>query len=236
MLFDNSFQALYFMLAVCWYISIPLGIALIYFGIRFFRRTDLLGFKIGAVVILLIGLPLIWGGMMGLSQFVKHKKESHRIAKINEAHTWTIEDSVKIAGIQLAPGTSIHFDNYVDMTRKREATLDDISSFDLSAPTEIFGITVVRRFVIINDGWETYLPYDQKIGDWPIKKGRVQLTKKGNLKSGFLAKDYELFGHKFQAGSLVSLWEVYSPHLYYIGTPKSGSFLVNLKTGKIEEP
>jgi len=137
-----------------------------------------------------------------------------------------------VAGIRLAPETRIHFDYDVDMNHKDRAGLSDISSLELSAPTKIWGITVCKRFSIINRGWETYLPFDQEISGWPVEKGQIQLTEKGRLKKGYSAKPFTILHRNFPAGSLISLWS-YGKDSYYIGT-EDASFVIDRKTGAIK--
>lgn len=233
MLFKNSGEALFFLLAVFWYISIPVGCALIYLGIRWMLHTRFLGLKIAAFVLPLIGFILIWAGAAGLTQMIKDKNEDHRLAQLYKAHTQLLKDSATVAGIRLAPGTRVYYEYNVDMQHTDTAKLSDISSFELSAPAKILGVTVCKSFSTINGGWETYLPFDQKIDSLPVAKGKVQLTEKGRLKEGYASKSFSLFDQKIPKGALMSLW-TYGENIYYIGTDSS-SFTINRETGEIEK-
>lgn len=237
-LFKNNWEALFFLTAVFWYIAIPLGIALIYFWIRWIKHTSLSEVKLGIFLFLLLlpvfGLALVWSGAAGVNEAINSTIRNHHIDKLYKAYTWVLQDSATVAGIHLAPETKIHFNYDVDMNYKNTAQLSDITSFELSAPTKIWGITVYKRFSIINRGWETYLPFDQKISGWSVGKGKIQLTEKGQLKEGYSAKPFTISHQKIPAGSLISLWS-YGKDSYYIGTEDS-SFIVNKEAGTIENP
>lgn len=232
MLFKNNGEAFLFLLAVFWYVSIPVGCALIYLGFRWFKHTRFWGVKATVWLLPVIGFFLIWTGTAGLAQTVKDKKEHQRVAELYKAHTWVLKDSATVAGIRLAAGTLVHYDYNVDMNYKDTAKLNDINSFELSVPTKIFGVTVSKEFSIINHGWETYLPFDQNINGWPVAKGKVQLTEEGRLKEGYTSKSFSLFQKKIPEGALISLW-TYGEDVYYVGM-KDSSFTINLKTGEIK--
>lgn len=237
-LFRNNWEGMFFILVALWYVAIPLGITLMYLWVRWLMRTHLWEVKLGywmlSLILPILGLVFIGAGVVGVNEVIRSKIEQHRLIKVYKAHTWVLQDSAVVAGIHLAPGTKIHFNYDQDMNHKEKAQLSDISALDLSAPTKIFGLTLHKRFTTINGGWKTYLPFDQEISGWPIKKGRVLLTEKGQLKEGYSAKPYVLFQYKIPAESLISL-QLGNGGSYYIGTADS-SFVINKKTGKLKNP
>lgn len=227
---------MFFVLVVLWYVAIPLGVTLIYLWVRWLMRMHLWEVKLGywmlSLIIPILGLVFIVAGVVGVNEVIRSKIEQHRLAKVYKAHTWVLQDSAVVAGLHLAPETKIHFNYDQDMDYKEEAQLSDISALDLSAPTKIFGLTLHKRFTIINGGWETFLPFDQEISGWPVKKGRILLTEKGHLKEGYSAKACMVFQYKIPAGSLISL-QFGNRDSYYIGT-KDSSFVINRNTGELK--
>lgn len=77
------------------------------------------------------------------------------------------------------------------------------------------------------------MAFDQEISGFPIKKGSVQLTEKGNLKEGICAQTIRRFGQTIPSGALISLWNNKTDS-YYIGT-EDKSFIIDIKTGEVEE-
>ncbi|HLR24580.1 MAG TPA: hypothetical protein VK112_01850 [Fodinibius sp.] len=206
MLDFSAFEAYIIVGVVYWYISLPLGLLLA--GVTIFAKSQgvwLRGLSsLGALFFL---LPFVVYGLFS----VKIELRQQKIRQEREAHSWVLKEPATVAGVDIPADSKIYYNTWFDMDLKRRATLDDIETFELSAPTNIFGIAVTGRFHKGDYEWEGMLHNNQMIEGWPCS-GKIILNvsitdngKKRHLQKCTLYKDHTVFGRRLPKGTEIEL-------------------------------
>lgn len=206
-----------------WYISLPLGLLLS--GITIFAKSQgtwvRVSSSLGALFFL---IPFIGYGLFSLK--IEMKQRDRRQER--EAHSWVLKEPVTVAGVDVPAGSKIYYNTWFTMNQKRQATLDDIETFEFSAPTNIFGVVVTGRFHKVDYSWEGTLHGNQMIDGWPCK-GKIAITDKSKLIECTLSRDHEVFGHRLPAGTEIEL----KPWSWSFTFPKGKVISFNPKSGKL---
>jgi len=128
-----------------------------------------------------------------------------------ETHSWVLKEPATVAGVDIPADSKTYYNTWFDMDQKRQATLDDIETLELSAPTNIFGAVVTGRFHKGDYEWLGTLHGNQMIEGWPCS-GKVILTvsitdngKKRHLQKCTLYKDHTVFGRRLPKGTDIEL-------------------------------
>lgn len=224
---DFSLLQIYLWMVVHnWHISLLIGVLLA--GVAIFATSKWLLWRVlsgvGAAMLL---VPLL----LFANNALERKMALQRYQQKVETHSWMLKKPRTIAGINLPADTKIYFNTWFDMQSKAQATLDDINSFELSAPTEINEMVLNGRFYGFSNGWIGTLVGNQSVEGWPCT-GEVKLDFNLKLDKCTFYKEHTVAGKTFPKGTKIDIEINPFKSTWYFHPPDDKYLVYDIDKGK----
>lgn len=183
-----------------WYITLPLGLLLLWACLRRKNAGWLRWIAgIGAVPLL---FPFVVFLGLTITESIGSEIDNRQHWKNVDAHTVVLTQPETIAGITLSAGDTVLYNIGFDMSKRQQARLADIDWVHLSKPTRLFNVEAMGMEQNTYGQWNIQLARDQVVQGWPCT-GNVVVQKDSTFVLGTLATEHIVWGYPAPKGTRI---------------------------------